>query len=101
MEQTFKATLKIEGFHAQDVEVTVYEVYSWVKDMRDKRVKERKAVQREIDRDKRIKGREAKNIHRLLAGWRSNTKKTKQEGDRKHGENAANENEPRLVNIND
>jgi hypothetical protein len=35
------------------------------------------AVQREIDKDKRIKGREAKNIHRLLAGWRSNTKKSR------------------------
>jgi len=40
------------------------------------------AVQREIDRDKRIKGREAKNIHRLLAGWRANINKTKTDATR-------------------
>ena len=28
MERTFKATLKIEGFHAQDVEITVHDAYS-------------------------------------------------------------------------
>jgi len=38
MERTFKATLEIEGFHAQDVEITVHDTYSWVKDMRDKRI---------------------------------------------------------------
>ncbi len=29
------------------------------------------AVEREIKRDKRIKGREAKMIHALLKGWRN------------------------------